>query len=138
MAVIGVQPFVLKDCTLTIATDEYQAHVSQVEFQPSASTVNWKGLTPAATYTDVTTATWTATLAYAQDWTTADSLAYYLHENEGETVSATFVPLAGGPTVSASLVITPGAIGGTVDQFAVATVTLGVVGKPTITPPEES
>jgi len=36
------------------------------------------------------------------------------------------------PKITATLLITPGAIGGTVDQYATASVTLGVSGKPTI------
>lgn len=136
MASIAVQPFVLRDCTLAIGADNYEAHVSQVQFDPSASTQTWKGLTPTAVFTDSTTATWTCTLAYAQDWVTADSLSQYLHEHEGESVAATFVPKVGTgqPSVTATLIITPGSIGGTVDSFATATVTLGVSGKPTIVP----
>lgn len=135
MAAIAVAPFVMKDCTLTVGTDTYEAHVSQVEFQPSSSAVTWKGLTPTSTHTDVTTATWTCTLSYAQDWATANSLSLYLHANEGSSVVAEFVPVAGTapkPKITATLLITPGAIGGTVDQHAVATVTLGVDGKPAI------
>lgn len=136
MTAIAVQPFVLKDCTLKVGTDNYEAHVSQVQFSPSSSQVNWKGLTPSSVFSDVTTATWTCSLAYAQDWTTANSLSLYLHNHEGETVDVVFQPKAGTgqPSVEATLLITPGAIGGTVDQVATATVTLGVQGKPEIVP----
>lgn len=135
MAVIAVSPFVMKSVTLKVGADNYEAHVSQVEFTPSASQVNWKGLTPASTFSDVTTATWTCTLTYAQDWATVNSLSLYLHANEGASVVAEFVPVAGTapkPKITATLLITPGAIGGTVDQYATASVTLGVSGKPTI------
>lgn len=133
MAVVAVAPFVLKNVTLKIAADNYEAHVSQVEFTPSASQVTWKSLTPSSVVTDVTTATWTCTIAYAQDWKTANSLAQYLHANEGTAVVAEFVPVVGAvgsPKFTATLVITPGAIGGTVDAIATATVTLAVQGKP--------
>lgn len=130
MAQITVSPFVLKDCTVVIGEDLYEAHVSQVEFTPSAATQTWQGLTPASTHTDMSTATWAATLAYAQDWETPNSLARYLFEHEGEIVPFTFHPKAGGPSFAADLVITPGAIGGTVNSFATASVTLGVKGRP--------
>lgn len=131
MATIAVQPIVLTDVLLTVGTDNYEAHVSQVEFTPTTSTVNWKGMTPSANFTFGTSATWTATLAYAQDWETLNSLSNYLFDNEGDTVTMTFAPKNGGQAWQASVVITPGAIGGTVDTVAVATVTLGVQGKPT-------
>lgn len=136
MATIAVSPFVLRDCLLTIGLDNYEAHVSQVQFDPSTSAQTWKGLTPSATFTDMPTATWACTLAYAQDWTTPDSLSQYLHEHEGESVEASFTPKVGSgqPSVSATLIITPGSIGGAVDAFATATVTVGVSGKPTIVP----
>lgn len=136
MAAIAVSPFVLKDCTLAVGTDNYEAHVSQVQFNPSSSQVNWKGMTPASVFSDVTTATWVCALAYAQDWVTPNSLSLYLHAHEGEAIDVVFKPKAGTgqPSVEATLLITPGAIGGTVDQVATASVTLGVRGKPEIVP----
>ncbi len=134
MATITIDPIILNDVTLTVGTDDYQAHVSQVEFTPSSSTVTWKGLTPSSVHSFGTTATWTCTLAYAQDWTTANSLSQYLFANEGESVEMTFEPKAGGPSFTATVIITPGAIGGSVDSVAVATVTLGVSGKPALVP----
>ncbi|HUG50404.1 MAG TPA: hypothetical protein VLZ78_05345 [Terrimesophilobacter sp.] len=131
---IAVKPIVLKDCLLTLGTDNYQAHVSQVRFTPSAQTQTWQGLTPAATFTDTSVATWTLGLSYAQDWETPDSLARYLYEHEGEIVPAIFEPKNGGASWGADIVITPGAIGGTVNQFATADVTLGVSGRPELLP----
>ncbi|MDR2294512.1 MAG: hypothetical protein LBE05_04845 [Microbacterium sp.] len=137
MAVIPVNPFVLKDVTLTLDGSDFAAHVSEVFFAPSASTQNWQGMTPSATYTDTSVATWTATLAYAQDWSSTNSLSRKLHEDEGASWPCVFKPRAGttGPTVTATLIVTPGAIGGTVNGFATATVTLGVSGKPKFTVP---
>jgi len=134
MAQIAVQPFILRDVLLTLTLDatsnDFEKHVSQVEFTPSSSPVTWKGLEPDANFTFPSTATWVCTLSYAQDWETEDSLSAFLHDNEGATVAASFEPVRGGTTWTANLVITPGAIGGTVDAVAVATVALGVNGKP--------
>lgn len=136
MAIIAVQPFVLKDMTLVIDADNYEAHVSQVEFTPSASTQTWQGGTPTASFTDTATATWTCVIAYAQDWSDEDSLSYKLHADEGDSWAVTFKPRVGSgqPSVTATLVVTPGAIGGTVGGWATATVTLGVSGKPVLVP----
>lgn len=130
MATIDVQPITLKNVLFTVGADDYAKHVSAVEFVPSTSTTTWKGLHPDAVFTDVAAATWTCNLSFAQDWETVDSLSAYLFDHEGDTVSVTFEPQAGGTGFSADLVITPGSIGGTVDSTAVSTVALGVQGRP--------
>lgn len=130
--VIIVNPFILKDCLFQVADDNYEAHVSQVEFTPTSSPVTWKGLTPSAVFTFGTNATWVCALAFAQDWNTANSLSRYLFTNEGNEVVVTFEPVAGGPAVTATLIVTPGAIGGTIDSVAVSTVSLAVKGKPAL------
>jgi hypothetical protein len=133
MSVITVAPFVLKDVSLKIDVDNYEHHVSQVEFVPTQNTVTWKGLNPAAVFTDSGAPTWVCTLAYAQDWETADSLSQYLMDHAGEKVTATFAPLgaaAGQAFFTADIILAPGNIGGTVDGVAVATVSLGVDGVP--------
>lgn len=134
MATIAVNPFLMGDCTLTVELDNYEAHVSTVEFAPTSQPVTWKGLTPTAVFSFGTNATWVCNLGFAQDWATADSLSRYLFEHEGEEIDVVFAPKAGGPTVSATLIVTPGSIGGAVDAVAVSTVALGCKGKPTLAP----
>lgn len=113
----------------------YRQHVDQVEFVPSASTQSWTGL-GGNTHTDVSTATWAATIRYAQDWDTVGSLSEYLFDNEGEHVPVKFKPRTGsGSTFEAVLVITPGSVGGQVNAIGAPTsVTLGCESKPTRTP----
>ena len=130
MAVIAVKPFVLKDSVFKVEADDYAGHTSAVEFVPSSSPVVWKGLKPASVFTDVASATWVCNVALAQDWDTPNSLSRYLFEHEGEAVEVIFEPASGGTGFSATLVITPGSIGGTVDGVAVSTVSLGVQGRP--------
>ena len=126
MASIAVVPLVLKDVTLTIGSNGYEKHVSQVIFTPKATTIEWQGLTPSAKFTDVTAASWACQLDYVQDWETTDSLSKYLFANEGETEAMTFKPkAAGSPSFAANVTITPGAIGGKVNAFATTSVTLG-------------
>lgn len=134
MSIIAVNPLILKDVTLEIGTDDYKKHVSKVSFTPSASSVTWKGL-GGNTHTDVTNATWTCELSYVQDWETTDSLSAYLYANEGSTVAVNFKPRTGsGPSFTANIVITPGAIGGAVDAYTDTSVTLGCDGKPVLVP----
>jgi len=132
MATIAVKPIVLKDALLTIEADNYEAHVSSITVTPTVSTQTWKGITPAASFSDSTSPVWVAALEYAQDWETPDSLARYLFENQGATVTALFQPKKGSglPEFTVDLVITPGPIGGAVDAFMTGSVSLGVSGQP--------
>lgn len=132
MAIIDVNPLVMRDVELTIITSSgpsvsasYQKHVDAVTFTPAAATVTWTGLGKNV-HTDVATATWTLVLNYVQDWDTDGSLSEFLYSNEGDTFPVTFRPRNGvGKSFTSNVVVTPGAIGGTVNTFATTTVTLG-------------
>ena len=126
MAQINVQPLVLKDALMTIGTDSFEKAIAKVVFTPKSSTIAFHGLTPDSAFTDVSSAEWTCDLDYVQDWDTTGSLSRYLYTNEGETVAATFAPRNGtGPSFTANLVITPGAIGGQTNAYATTSVSLG-------------
>lgn len=136
MATINVAPRVFKNYLLKFgsAGDNYEKHVSNVTLTPAASVVTWKGAAPDATFSDVTAATWTLTLEFAQDWETTDSLSQYLFENEGLLIEGLeFSPLGAGPKFTVDAVVTPGQIGGAIDAYGSASVTMGVVGKPAFT-----
>lgn len=133
MVAVAVAPFVLKDVKFTVGTDDYEAHVSSVQFVPNMATVTWQGLTPSAAFTDTTSPTWTCTVSLAQDWTTANSLAQYLLTNAGTKKTVVFKPkgtTTGMPIFTAELMIAPPPIGGDVNTVQVASVTMGVVGAP--------
>lgn len=132
MTTIAVTPFVMKDALVTIGADSFQKAVTKVVFTPSSSVITAKAVAPGAVYTDVDAATWTLDLEWLQDWATAGNLGKYLHDNEGSSVSMTFEPITGGATITATVVITPGPIGGGVGEFAPASASLGVTGKPAI------
>jgi hypothetical protein len=122
----------MRDVLLTIASTNYQAELSSVAFTPSSSTTTWKGLTPTAVFNFATTATWTADLTFAVDWDTSTSLARYLFAHEGETQTIVFRPKGTGYSgMTANVIITPGAIGGSVDSVSEATVSLPIQGRPT-------
>lgn len=135
MAVIPLtNPYSLKTATMTIAADDFTAALSQVEFVPSTSASTWRGI-GGNVVRDQTIAEWTANLGFAQDLD-ATGLLRYLHENEGTEVAAVFTPEAAGPTVSATIVLSPGTIGGTADgNIATGSVSLAVIGKPTFAEP---
>ena len=134
MATIPVKPILLKDAAFIVEADNYEGHVSTVRFDPSVSTTSWQGMTPSASFTDQSAATWAAALNYAQDWETPDSLARYLYDHEGETVTVRFAPKKGTglPEVTADIVVVPGPIGGDVNAYMTGSVTLGVSGRPVL------
>lgn len=132
MAQIAVNPFLLTDCLFQVEADNYEAHVSKVEFAPSSSTSTWKGLTPAAVFTFAGASTWVCNIEFAQDWDTAGSLSRYLFENEGGSIAVTFEPKKGGSAITATIVVVPGSIGGAVDGVATSSVALGVKGRPAL------
>ncbi|KFD43152.1 hypothetical protein IU11_14010 [Cellulosimicrobium sp. MM] len=114
------------------SSPDFKKHIDAVTFTPSASSIQWTGL-GSNTHTDVSTAQWTCVINYVQDWETTDSLSRYLFTNEGAEIQVKFSPRSGsGPSFTAKLVVTPGAIGGTVNAYATTSVTLGVNGKPVL------
>jgi hypothetical protein len=135
MAIINVNPLFMKDTVFKVAADNYEAALSSCTFTPASTTTTWQGLTPAATFSFQTTATWVVTLEYAQDWGTTNSLSQYLFANEGKEVEVVFTPVKGAttaPSFTATVIITPGAAGGAVNAVGTATVTLAVKGKPVL------
>lgn len=137
MPQVAVVPIVLKDVTLLIEADNFELHVSQVQFDPSVQTQTWKGLSPNAVFTDQSAPTWTCTLSYAQDWSSAATLSSYLFAHQGETKHVTFTPDVNTDQAAwdADVIVSAGPIGGTVDAFQVGSVTLGVQGRPAPTYP---
>ena len=121
---MAFKPFMLGASTLTIDGDAYEGEISAALFTPTSSTVPWTAIN-GETYTFAVPATWVLDLTYAQDWAAAASLSRYLHDNEGDRVTAVFEPIDGGPSVTATVTITPGAIGGDTTAVAGATVQLG-------------
>lgn len=134
MTSIAVKPYQITDCVLTLGSNNYEAHASKIELVPTVTKAKFKGSTPAATFSFASAPEWLLNLTYAQDWETASSLSRFLHEHVGEEIDVTFEPRRGGPAITATIVIEPGAIGGDVDAVAGASVALGVNGQPTLEP----
>jgi hypothetical protein len=125
-------PYTMSTATLTIGVDDYTAAVSQAQFDPSFSSNTWTGIGgDALTFTSP--ASWSLVIAIAQDLAPTGLLRYLL-DHAGEQVTVTLTPLAAEDPITASVILAPGSIGGTADgSAAVATITMGVQGKPTFT-----
>lgn len=132
MATIEVTPLVLKNIELVIGTDDYRKHVDQVTLTPSYPSLSWVGM-GGNTHKDVGTPSWVAAVNYVQDWDTPNSLSRYLLANAGTQVPVTFRPRSGvGPSHAATVILAAGPIGGQVNAFSTSSVTLEVVGHPTL------
>lgn len=137
MAQIAVAPIVIKDAIITIGTDTYEKHLSSATFVPNTTQprVQWQGMSPTASFTDVgaITTEWTLVLEYAQDWETANSLANYLLTNAGASKTIVVQPQrgTGKKAFTASVTIVPGQIGGKVNEVPTGSVSLPVTGAPT-------
>lgn len=137
MAQIAVVPIVLKDARLTVGTDNYEKHVNVARLVPNTSVEKktWQGFTPATSFTDSGTPVtdWTLELEYAQDWETANSLSTYLLTNAGTTKTVKLQPQSGvgKKTFTVTVTIVPGPVGGPVNEYATASVSMPVTGQPT-------
>lgn len=124
MAAIVPTPLFLKNATVKFgATDTYEAAVRDIKFTPTTSVVTTRAMTPTAIYQDVEIASWTVEMTFLQDWAVG-SLGRYLMTNEGTAVTLIFTPISGGVTVTATVTVSPGAIGGAVGEYAESTITL--------------
>lgn len=139
MAVLDIQPLVLKDVVLVLGEggDDFRKHVDQVTFTPSQpTTLKWTGLGKNTHSDRATDVEWTVTLQYAQDWESTASLSRYLydHGDDIEPIPARFEPKAGGVGFETEVYPAHGAIGGSVNAFATTSVTLACTGKPALVP----
>jgi hypothetical protein len=119
-------PRATKHISFQLGDDEYAEHVSSAQFTPSSSSIEWRGSTPAAVFTDTSSSTWVFAVNVVQDWETPGSLANFLLAHEGEKVDVVLKPEADGEfAVTAEVTIVPPAIGGAVNAFNESTVTMG-------------
>lgn len=132
MANITTPPYVVRDAVITFGSDNFQASIKSARLVPTSSSTVEKGMTPSAVYTLTSSASWTLELEFFQGYDSTD-LTVKLFNEEGEEETFVVEPIAGGAGFSGTVILTPAAIGGAVDQTAVSSVTLGVQGKPSFT-----
>ena len=125
-----MQPYVLKDAVLTIAADDFTAAISQAVFVPQA-VWSWHDSLASTATPIFERVRWTCTLSYLQDLTDG-SLTLYLLTHVGETKTVVFTPVAGGKTITADVMISPGQLGGVTSQLTTATVTMPLFDEPAV------
>lgn len=129
-------PFAMNDAVLEIGLghaattfDDYTEAVSQAELIPATSTGSWTGI-GGNSLSFQTPATWTATVALAQD-NDATGLSDFLFDNDNAEATLRIFPKAGGRGWEVDVTLTPTAIGGTAGNTpATGSATFAVQGKP--------
>ncbi|GAA4170788.1 hypothetical protein [Gryllotalpicola koreensis] len=116
-------------------TVDYAPACSSALLNPSSSTQTWKGGTPEAVFTDVTSPTYTFDVTIGQDWVDVESFANYLEEHAGELIEdIAYTPRPGAPTWTFDAYVPPVPVGGNIDDWATAQLSFPVVGSPVKTP----
>lgn len=127
-------PLYMTESVLTIGATDFAAEISGARLIPTSSSATWKGLKAGSSFTKAGLATWAMSVNLGQDHELASSLSTYLFLHEGEEITFTLEPIDGGTGFSGKLIVQAAEIGGDVDTFGTATVSMPVQGKPTRTP----
>jgi len=115
---VPVSPKVMKNLRLKVGDDNYETHVSSVDWTPSSSQQTWQGGTPEASFTDSSASTWVCNITAVQDFETPDSFVNFCLEHEGEQVGIEFQrDAADTHKFTSTITIVAPKIGGTVGQY---------------------
>lgn len=138
MPVIDIDPLLITDALITFGANDHSAAVTSALFNPNTSVQRWRGLSATSQKRKYTT-DWTLDLNFGQDWETLNSLTPYLRANEGAEVAVTLKPRSdSGPTFTATVLVPPVPIGGTAEQYATASISLGCTAAPVSDEDDES
>ena len=131
-------PQILKIITLTFGGQSYKEDVVSAQVVNEAGDVQSIITLDGVTHQDASAATWFLELEAVIDWdTTRPGLAYYLFNNEGDTVAVVFDAYDAAistskPALNFNVVLVPLPYGGTGNEFATATVRLPITGAITV------
>lgn len=128
-------PQIPKVVTFKLGTTSFKEDAVGVQVVNEAGDVQSILTLDGVTHQDASSSTWFLEVEAVLDWdTTRPGLAYYLYNNEGDTVAFEFGWNAGAaisttnPSVTGSCVLVPLPYGGTGNEFATATVRLPITG----------
>lgn len=124
-------PYAMRAATLTIESDDFTAAVSAATFVPTKRQP-WRGIGGNSIGAD---ADWTLNVAFAQDLAPTGLLRYLL-DHEGEEADVVLTPVDDGPAISATVVCSPGQVGGSRGDATIAVATAALEStKPLFTDP---
>lgn len=139
MAIVAhpiLKPYVLKTASVKFAvvagvdTDDFSAQLSAIKLTPTTPTGTWVGIT-GNVQQDQGKATWTAQFGAIQDLDTTGFLRWLL-ANEGKKAVVTAILATGGGTITTTVTLAAGEIGGEVGPNPMSfTVPMACDGTPT-------
>jgi hypothetical protein len=125
--------FVMRNASVKFGGTEYANQVSKARFVPDTPIQTMRTLVPDGIVQDVDSTAWTLELSGIQDLVTAQGLARYLFENEGDTVACLVQPRASaGVVVGCNVILVPTELGGEQGDWAQFEIELPVIGAPTL------
>lgn len=125
-----------KDIRVQVGTDNYEKHVSDINWPGNQTAQTWRGGTPDAVAVDIAEGDQACNITFVQAWDDPDSFCRFMFEHAGETVTINYKPHADDDfEVSAQVTLLRPQIGGRVNQYNEATVALPST-VPTVVPPE--
>jgi len=145
---VATSPFVLNDVSLTLILEsdttglpeEYICQCNRAELVPSAQSSGSEFETFCDTFAaPPKAASWTLEITGFQAWSDAMDLSLLLFDNELKNADFVLSPIltpapapsTGNFAFEGQVILSPGQIGGTANQYAQMTVSLVVKGKPT-------
>lgn len=128
---IAAKPVLFK-APVSVGADEYTAHLSQAQFEPTQPTASWTDLDGKVTNFGGASG-WVCILGGAQDWETVNSLSAFLNAHEGEEIEVT-IGAPGGGSHTGTVIAAAVTIGGVINTPATFNKTLQAQGAPEFTP----
>lgn len=142
---LATSPFTLSDVSLTLILSsdavgdpvQYRCQLNQAQLTPSASSSGSEFETFCDTFAaPPKAASWVLDLVGFQAYGDATDLSLFLFDHELEKATYELLPAGGvasatNPGFTGEVTLSPGAIGGTANQYAQMTVSLVCDGKPT-------
>ena len=131
-------PQLPKIVTFTLGASSFKEDATGIQIVNEAGDVQTVLTLDGITHQDASASTWFLEITAVLDWDTVrPGLAYYLFNNEGDTVAFVFgwntsAISTTNPTITGSCVLVPLPYGGPGNEFATATVRLPITGAITV------
>lgn len=120
---IAADPRTIKNFVLELEGDTYEKHANNVNWTKTTNTVEWRGGTPDAIYTDSTVGSHVCNITLVHDYENPDSLFNWMIDHEGQQVEVQYKPdVAGTFTQTATITIVAPDAGGAAGAFGESTV----------------
>ncbi|QEO08888.1 hypothetical protein [Protaetiibacter larvae] len=114
-----------KDIRVKVGADNYEKHVSDINWPSNQTAQSWHGGTPDAIAPDLSEGDQVCNLTFIQAWDDEDSFCRFAFDHAGETVTISYKPHADSDVeFTAEVTLIRPQIGGKVNQFNESTISM--------------